>query len=49
MKIKGLTPFADVIKSAESAVFYEDNISYLKHVCDHFQIQGVYVPSKQGH
>lgn len=30
-------------------VFYEDNISYLKSVCDHFKIQGVYVPSEQGH
>lgn len=30
-------------------VFYEDNISYLKTVCDYFGISGVYCPSKQGH
>jgi hypothetical protein len=29
--------------------FYEDNVSYLKAVCDRFGIRGVYVPSKQGH
>lgn len=31
------------------ATFYEDNVAYLKAVCDRFQIQGVYVPSVQGH
>ncbi len=30
-------------------VFYEDNVSYLKTVCDEFGIRGVYVPSVQGH
>lgn len=30
-------------------VFYEDNATYLKTVCDYFGIQGVYIPSKQGH
>ncbi len=49
LKIKGLQKFADIITNAASVLFYEDNISYLKQVCDHFQIQGVYVPSKQGH
>lgn len=33
----------------EDIVFYEDNINYLKSVCDHFGIRGVYVPSEQGH
>jgi len=32
-----------------TAIFYEDNTSYLKAVCDHFNITGVYIPSKQGH
>lgn len=30
-------------------IFYEDNTSYLKAVCDYFNIRGVYIPSKQGH
>lgn len=30
-------------------VFYEDNTSYLKTVCDFFKIKGVYIPSNQGH
>ena len=30
-------------------IFFEDNHSYLKSVCDYFNIQGVYIPSKQGH
>lgn len=28
---------------------YEDNIHYLKGICDYFQCKGVYIPSKQGH
>lgn len=30
-------------------VFFEDNINYLKSVCDHFGFKGVYIPSEQGH
>ena len=29
--------------------FYEDNVSYMKTVCDFFDFTGVYIPSKQGH
>jgi hypothetical protein len=29
--------------------FYEDNVSYLSTVCNHFGFNGVYIPSKQGH
>lgn len=29
--------------------FYEDNVNYLKTVCDYFNIKGVYIPSQQGH
>lgn len=50
LKINGLAKFFNLItfKNADF-VFYEDNISYLKAVCDRFNIRGVYVPSKQGH
>jgi len=50
MKINGLQKFFNLkqFRTAD-AVFYEDNVSYLKAVCDHFQIRGVYIPSKQGH
>lgn len=50
LKINGLQKFFNLrqFKKAD-AVFYEDNTSYLKAVCDHFNIRGVYIPSKQGH
>lgn len=50
LKIKGLQKFFNLkpFRKAD-AVFYEDNVQYLKTVCDHFQIRGVYIPSKQGH
>jgi phosphoglycolate phosphatase-like HAD superfamily hydrolase len=50
LKINGLAKFFNLItfKDAEFT-FYEDNVNYLKAVCDRFNIKGVYVPSKQGH
>ena len=50
LKIAGLAKFFNLnqFKGAEF-VFYEDNMSYLKAVCDRFNIRGVYIPSKQGH
>lgn len=50
LKIKGLARFFN-LKNFRGAVttFYEDNIDYLKAVCDRYKITGVYVPSKQGH
>lgn len=50
LKISGLAKFFNLVtfKDAEFT-FYEDNVSYLKAVCDRFNIRGVYVPSKQGH
>ena len=50
LKINGLAKFFNLnnFKNAEF-VFYEDNISYLKAVCDRFNIRGVYIPSVQGH
>ena len=50
LKINGLAKFFNLLtfKDAEFT-FYEDNVDYLKAVCDRFNIRGVYVPSKQGH
>lgn len=50
LKIAGLAKFFNLLnfKDAEFT-FYEDNVQYLKAVCDRFNIRGVYVPSKQGH
>jgi hydroxymethylpyrimidine pyrophosphatase-like HAD family hydrolase len=50
LKINGLAKFFNLVtfKNAEF-VFYEDNIQYLKAVCDRFNIKGVYIPSVQGH
>ena len=50
LKINGLQKFFNLKQfRLADAVFYEDNVSYLKAVCDHFQIRGVYIPSVQGH
>ena len=50
LKIKGLQKLFNLRQfRGLPAVFYEDNTSYLKAVCDHFNITGVYIPSKQGH
>ena len=50
LKINGLAKFFNLVtfKDAEFT-FYEDNVDYLKAVCDRFNIRGVYIPSKQGH
>lgn len=50
LKINGLAKFFNLVsfKDAEFT-FYEDNVHYLKAVCDRFNIRGVYIPSKQGH
>lgn len=50
LKIKGLQKLANLRQfDMSKAVFYEDNIAYLKAVCDHFKCTGVYIPSVQGH
>jgi len=50
LKIRGLQKFFNLKNFRNAAaVFYEDNATYLKTVCDKFNIRGVYVPSKQGH
>lgn len=50
LKINGLQKFFNLKQFRKAdAVFYEDNVQYLKAVCDHFGIRGVYIPSKQGH
>jgi hypothetical protein len=50
LKVLGLKKFFNLknFKQAK-AVFFEDNVNYLKTVCDYFDIEGVYIPSKQGH
>lgn len=50
LKINGLAKFFN-LKNFQNAefTFYEDNATYLKTVCDHFGIKGVYIPSNQGH
>lgn len=50
LKINGLAKFFNLVNFKDADfVFYEDNIHYLKAVCDRFNIRGVYIPSKQGH
>jgi hydroxymethylpyrimidine pyrophosphatase-like HAD family hydrolase len=50
LKINGLTKFFNLVNFKDADfIFYEDNISYLKAVCDRFNIRGVYIPSVQGH
>ena len=50
LKIRGLQKFFNLKNFRDAEItFYEDNVSYLKTVCDKFNIRGVYIPSKQGH
>ena len=50
LKINGLAKFFNLVNFRDAEfTFYEDNIEYLKAVCDRFNIRGVYIPSKQGH
>ena len=50
LKIAGLTKFFNLVSFRDAEfTFYEDNTTYLKAVCDRFNIRGVYIPSKQGH
>lgn len=50
LKISGLARFFN-LKNFRNASwkFYEDNVDYMKAVCDRFNITGVYIPSQQGH
>lgn len=50
MKLSGLRKLLNLKQFAgiKDIIFYEDNVSYLKTVCDALGIVGVYVPSKQG-
>jgi hypothetical protein len=50
LKVNGLACFFNLKQFRDAEfTFYEDNVTYLKAVCDRFGIRGVYVPSKQGH
>ena len=44
-KIFNLKQFGNI----SEMVIYEDNINYLKYICDFFKCNGVYIPSIQGH
>ena len=46
-KLFSLKQFAKI--GSDMIVFYEDNVSYLKAVCDTFKCRGVYITSGQGH
>ena len=46
-KLFSLKQFAGI--GADCITFYEDNIAYLKAVCDAFKCKGVYISSNQGH
>lgn len=54
LKIKGLRRLFNLkgFKGIKDIIFYEDNATYLKTVCDYFKplgMLGLYVPSEQGH
>ncbi len=51
LKVLGLRKVLNLrqFQKVKDIVFYEDNATYLKAVCDEFRITGVYVPSDQGH
>lgn len=51
LKVLGLKKLFSLrqFHNVKDIVFYEDNVNYLKAVCDYFNIRGVYIPSKQGH
>ena len=50
LKINGLAKFFNLVTFRDAEfTFYEDNMEYLKAVCDRFNIRGVYIPSVQGH
>jgi hypothetical protein len=51
MKLAGLRKLLNLkqFSKIKDIIFYEDNVNYLKTVCDNLGIMGVYIPSRQGH
>lgn len=51
LKVNGLKKFFNLKQFANISelIVYEDNINYLKYICDAFKCNGVYIPSIQGH
>ena len=49
LKISGLAKILAQFGNKPIVHFWEDNVSYLKKVCDTIGAVGRYVPSKQGH
>lgn len=49
LKIAGLRYLENLKQFAHATILvFEDNVDYLKGLCDHFNCKGIYVPSKQG-
>lgn len=50
LKVSGLRKLMSLKQfQGKPLIVYEDNVSYLKTICDAFRCAGVYVPSVQGH
>lgn len=51
LKVSGLKKLFNLkqFNNIEEMVVYEDNVNYLKYICDYFKCNGVYIPSIQGH
>lgn len=51
LKVLGLKKLFSLkqFRGIKDITMYEDNISYLKTICDYFKCKGVYIPSMQGH
>ena len=51
LKVSGLNKLFNLKQFSKMAkmTVYEDNINYLKYICDAFKCNGVYIPSIQGH
>ncbi len=54
LKINGIQRIVDDfnlhhVDLKNNLTIYEDNIEYLKNMCDFFDCKGIYIPSNQGH
>lgn len=51
LKVSGINRLRNLrqFKNISSITVFEDNIQYLKYMCDTLQCNGIYIPSIQGH
>ena len=51
LKIQGIKKLLNLkqFRNVEEFHVYEDNVSYMKTICDEFNGKGYYFPSRQGH